>query len=135
MTADVAAVPAAFAPGAKIFIEPMEGFGDLVTDSIAKKKVPVVVVKDRAQADFVMTGVAHLKTYKWLASNLLWPHGGAHVLINDAHTGGQVFAFNSTRVDSNEQDGWVYQIWADNVAGHLKKQMKKAAETKATDAK
>jgi len=124
-TASSEAAVTPFAPGAKVFLEPMNGFEELLAEDIVKKKVPVVVVKERENADFVLSGEVHLKQYGWLAGNLLWPHGGVRVSIKDAHTGGEVFAFSSKRVDSNTAAGWVYQIWADNCTKHLKKALEK----------
>src|SRR5713226_3181702 len=49
----------AIPPGAKIYVAPMaNGFETYVVAGLVKKKVPVVVVADRAQADFEITGVS-----------------------------------------------------------------------------
>ena len=126
-TTDAAPAVAAtrFGPGAKVFVEPMDGFGELVTHELVKQKVPVVLVSEREKADFVMSGQAHLKTHGFLAANILWPHGEASVAIKDARTGNQVFLYDSHRVDSNERPGEVYAIWAGSCATRLKKAMKK----------
>jgi hypothetical protein len=124
------AVPAApsvspFAPGAKVFLEPMDGFEQLLADSILHKKVPVVIVNERAKADFVMSGEAHVKNRGFITGMVLSSRGGANIAMKDARTGNLVFACNFHRVDSNERDGDIYLGWADQCAGHLKKAMKK----------
>jgi len=114
-----------FAPGAKVFLEPMGGFEELLSHELAKQKVPIVLVQEREKADFVMSGEAHLKQHGWLAANVLYPHGRAFVSIKEAHTGNQVFVYDSHRVDSNETSGEIYKIWAGSCATRLKKEMKK----------
>ncbi len=44
--------------GAKVFIAPMEGFENYLTAAIVQKAVPVLVVRDRRQADFEITGAS-----------------------------------------------------------------------------
>jgi hypothetical protein len=51
---------ASLAPGAKLFLEPMGGFEQFLSDSIAKKKLPIVVVNEGAKADFLVSGGARV---------------------------------------------------------------------------
>lgn len=103
----------------------MDGFDKLLSDSIVQKKVPVVVVKDRADADFVMSGSAHVKKRGFITGMVLSTRGGTNVSMKDARTGTEVFACNFHRVDSNERPGDIYLGWADQCAGHLKKAVEK----------
>jgi hypothetical protein len=49
--------PARMQPGAKVYIAPMEGdLHTFLAAEIVKKKVPIVVVVEEEEADFVMTG-------------------------------------------------------------------------------
>ena len=114
-----------FGPGVKIFIDPMNGFGQLVSEAIGEKKVPVVLVKDRGEADYVVTGEAHVKTPNYALGAVLTKHGGANVLIKDARTDKLVFACNFHRVDEGERPGDILIGWAGQCAQHLKKAMKK----------
>ena len=127
VAASADAVPAAnFAPGAKVFLEPMEGFEKLLAESITKHKVPVVLVTEREKADFVMSGEAHLKTPNWIKGTLFaTAHGKGNISIKDARTGNEVFAYKFTRVDTDKTDYQIYQAWANSCAGRLKKAMKK----------
>jgi hypothetical protein len=107
------AVPAApsmspFAPGAKVFLEPMDGFEQLLADSILHKKVPVVIVKEREKADFVMSGEAHVKKRGVVTGMVLSTHGGGSISIKDARKGDQVFAYSFHRVDAMERKGDIY---------------------------
>jgi hypothetical protein len=104
----------------------MEGFEKLVSQSITKQKVPVVVVNERERADFVMSGEAHLKTPGWIKGTLFsTAHGKGNISIKDARTSNEVFAYKFTRVDTDKTDYQVYEAWANACAHHLKKAMKK----------
>jgi hypothetical protein len=123
------AVPAAplgpvLAPGAKLFLEPMGGFEQFVSDAIVKKKVPVVVVKEREKADFVMSGEAHVKKPGWKGV-VLDTHGKGSVSLKDARTGNVVFVHDFKKVDQMEAEYYIYQHWANQCAAHLRKAMEK----------
>ena len=123
------AVPAApfaspFAPGAKVFLEPMNGFEQFLSDAIVKRKVPVVVVNERAKADFVMSGEAHVKKPGWKGI-VLDTRGKGNVSIKDARTSNVVFACNFNKVDQGLGEYWIYQGWANGCARHLKKALEK----------
>jgi hypothetical protein len=60
----LAAIPLVLAPswaqqaklipsGAKVFLEPMGGFDTYLKDAMIKKKVPLQIVDEKAQAEFV----------------------------------------------------------------------------------
>jgi len=51
------AVATQMKPGARVFIAPMEGnLNSFLAAEIVKKKVPVTIVTDEAQAEFILTG-------------------------------------------------------------------------------
>jgi flagellar motor protein MotB len=112
-------------PGAKLFLEPMDGFEQFLSDAFIKKKVPVVVVKEREQADFVMSGVARLKRPGIITGMVVTRHGGGTVSLKDARSGNQVFFEKFRRVDGGTSSDHVYQTWAEGCAKHLKKAMEK----------
>jgi hypothetical protein len=117
--------PTPFAAGAKLFLEPMDGFEQLLSEAILKKKVPVVIVKERAKADFVLSGGAHVHKRGFFTGMVLSTNGKGSISIKDAHTGNQVFAYNFHRVDGMTTVGQDYQNWADACAKHLKKALEK----------
>lgn len=120
-----AAHTAALVPGAKLFLEPMGGFEQDLADSFVKKKTPVVVVKTREEADFIVSGSAHVKRPGFFAGMVLSSHGKGNVSIKDARTGNEVFVHPFKKVDQMEADAFIYQHWADQCATHLKKVMEK----------
>jgi hypothetical protein len=103
----------------------MGGFEQFLSDSIVKKKVPVVFVKERAQADFLVSGGARLKRPGWITGMALVTRGGANLSVNDARTGDLVFACELHRVDQGLGEAYQYQKWADQCASRLHKVMKK----------
>lgn len=120
-----AAASAPFVAGAKIFLEPMDGFEQLLADAFVKKRVPVVVVKERTQADFILSGDAHVKKRRWVSGFVLSTKGGGEITIKDARTGSQVFAYSFHRVDAMTAVGQIYENWAEACAKHLKKALEK----------
>jgi hypothetical protein len=53
-------------PGSKVFIAPMEGnLHGFIAPEIVKKKVPLVVVTDEKDADFILTGASIRADDKW----------------------------------------------------------------------
>lgn len=120
-----AAASAPFVAGAKVFLERMDGFEQLLADAFVKKRVPVVVVKERAQADFILSGDAHVKKRGWVSGFVLSTKGGGEISIKDARTGSQVFAYSFRRVDAMTAVGQIYENWAEACAKHLKKALEK----------
>jgi hypothetical protein len=45
--------------GSKVFIATMDGFETYLKDALDKKKVPLVIVSDKEQADFEITGTSN----------------------------------------------------------------------------
>ncbi|HTV07752.1 MAG TPA: hypothetical protein VMD97_01750 [Candidatus Aquilonibacter sp.] len=127
---ETASAAPVFGPGMTLFVEPMDGFGQRVAYSITKKKVPVVLVNDREKADFVLSGSAHVHQRNFFTGFVLSTNGRGSILINDAHTGHQEFAYIIKRVDSNTTADETYQSWADACAKHLKKALEKEAKAK-----
>ena len=122
--ASAGAAPAIpFVSGAKLFVEPMDGFEEILSHAMMKKKVPVVLVYERAEADFVMSGEAHVKKPGFLTGMVLSTHGKGSVSITDARTGNVVFTHKFKRADSNLTVGEIYRGWADGCAKDLKKMM------------
>ena len=53
-------------PGSKIFIAPMDGnLNGFIAPEIMKKKLPLVVVIDEKDADFILTGASIKADDKW----------------------------------------------------------------------
>jgi hypothetical protein len=111
------------APGSKLFIEPMDGFETYLAGAILKKKVPVMVVDDRAKADFVVTGGSHVDKAGWAKTIFVspLPHAEASIAIKDAHSGNLVFAYNVDKSNAARAN----QSTAEACAKHLKEAIEK----------
>lgn len=120
-----AAAGVAFGARAKLFLEPMDGFGPFLAEALGKKKVPVVVVNDRAKADFVVSGGAHVKKRGFFSGMVMSTGGHGGVSFKDARTDKQVFACDFRKVNQMETESQIYQDWANGCARHLKKTIQK----------
>ena len=89
--------------GAKVFIEAMDGFETYLTAALEKKKVALVVVSKREEADFEIKGVAEKQKAGWaktiFGSGL--PSASASIQIINVKTGVVAFAVAEERKDAN----------------------------------
>jgi hypothetical protein len=51
--------------GSKVYIEKMDGFENYLAAAFAKKKVQLVLVADKDQADYIISGVSEDKKAGW----------------------------------------------------------------------
>jgi hypothetical protein len=106
-----------------MFIEPMDGFDTYLSAAILKKKVPLMIVDDRAKADFIMGGSSHVDKAGWAKTIFVSPnpHAEASVTVKDAHTGNLVFAYNVDKSNAIRAN----QSTAEACAKHLKEAIEK----------
>ncbi len=121
--AAVALWPSRLVPGSKLFIEPMDGFDTYLSAAIIKKKVPVMIVDDRAKADFVVVGSSHVDKAGWAKTIFVSPnpHAEASISVKNAHTGDLVFAYNVDKAAAVRAN----QSTAEACAKHLKEAIEK----------
>ena len=85
------------AAGSKIYVETMDGFGIYIIAAIQKKHVPVVVVSDKEQAEFVIGGTAESQKAGWakmLLAGSAETTEDASILVTNVKTGVIVFAYS-----------------------------------------
>lgn len=111
------------AAGSKLFIEPMDGFDTYLAAAILKKKVPVMVIGDRSNADFIVSGGSHVDKAGWAKTIFVspLPHAEASISIKDAHSGNLVFAYNVDKSNAARAN----QSTAEACAKHLKEAIEK----------
>lgn len=83
--------------GSKVFIAQMDGFGDLLKAALQKKKVPLIVVDNREQADFEITGKSDSQKASTAKKVIMWNwHSNEEASINvtSLKTGEVVFAYS-----------------------------------------
>lgn len=104
----------------KLFIEPNEGFETYLTAAIAKKRVPVTVVVDKAQADFVVKATTeHGKepgfAQTWILGKAQRNEDASVVIVN-AKTSTVVWSYAVRKYNARHGE----QSTAESVAKHLK---------------
>ena len=127
--------PKVIEKGAKIFIAPIEGGLDtFLTAGIIKKQVPVVVVTDRAKAEFEITGISDSEKAGWAKMLFLGSEQSrelASIKVVDIKTGDVVYAYSV----HEEAPTHGPQSSAESCAKHLKNDgissKKEPSETKA----
>lgn len=89
--------------GAKVYIEAMDGFETYLAAALDKKKVPLVVVSKREEADYEIKGVAEKQKAGWaktiFGSGL--PSASASIQVINVKTGVVAFAVAEERKDAN----------------------------------
>jgi hypothetical protein len=111
--------------GARFFIAPIEGGYDIyLAGAMQAKQVPIVMVTDRAKADFEMTGVTETEKAGW-AKVIFWKSGAsseqASIKVVNLKTGTVVYGYNVNKSSSARGK----QSSAEACAKHLKEKIEK----------
>ena len=91
------------APNSKVFLAPMDGFEDELKTAIEKKKVPVVLVADKTQADYVITGTSETEkagTAKKVIMLNWHSNEQASIIVTDLKSNNVVFAYSVNKHSS-----------------------------------
>jgi hypothetical protein len=108
--------------GSKVYVQGMDGFGSYVMAALDKKKVPVVVVSQRENADFEIGGDAESQKAGW-AKVLLTRSASsteeASINVTNVKTGVIVFAYNVNKQNAVRGK----QSAAEACAKHLKEKI------------
>jgi hypothetical protein len=91
------------APNSKVFLAPMGGFETELKSAIEKKKVPVVLVADKDQADYVITGTSETEkagTAKKVIMLNWHSNEQASITVTDNKSGDVVFAYSVNKNSS-----------------------------------
>ncbi len=112
---DAKTIPA----GSKVFLEPMGGFETYMKTAMEKKKVPLQIVEDKAQADFTITGHSESEkasTAKKVIMGNWHSNEDASINVSNIKTGQVVFAYEAHKDSSAHGQ----QSTAEACAKHLK---------------
>ena len=112
-------------PGARVYVAEMpDGFNEFLKAALRKKKVPVVVVGSKAEAEFEITGSSDTQKAGVAKKVFLgsW-HSDEQASISVAHvaSGEVVFAYSANKKNSAHGK----QTSAEACAKHLKDQLEK----------
>ncbi|MGA8366054.1 MAG: hypothetical protein WB716_01930 [Candidatus Acidiferrales bacterium] len=105
--------------GAKVFLEPMGGFETYLKAAMAKKKVPLQIVDDKAQADFIITGHSESDKASTAKKVIMWnwhSNEDASISVSSVKSGEVVFAYEANKQSSAHGQ----QSTAEACAKHLK---------------
>jgi hypothetical protein len=83
-------------PGAKVYIEKMDGFENYLAAAFSKKKVELVITADKAQADYVISGTSEDKKAGWakiIFMGNIHSDAAASISMTDTKTSEVVFAY------------------------------------------
>jgi len=112
--------------GAKVFIAPMDGgFNEFLKAAIEKKKVPVVIVEDKAAADFEITGHSETQKASTAKKVIMWDwHSNeqASIQVNNLKSGEVVWAYSANKQSSAHGK----KSTAEACAKHLKEKIESA---------
>jgi hypothetical protein len=113
--------------GAKVFIGEIEGGYDIyLAAAVHKKEVPVVIVTDKARADFELSGVTESEKAGW-AKIVFWGNSStaeqASVKMVDLKNGTVVWGYNVNKRSSARGK----QSSAESCAKHLKEKIEKGS--------
>ncbi|MBV9215217.1 MAG: hypothetical protein JO053_03490 [Acidobacteria bacterium] len=108
----------------KVFIAPMDGYEVTLAAALKKKEVPLLVVTDRTQADFEITGTHEKKSAGWAKILVLGDtrsHASASIQVTNIKTSVVVYADSSDRSSANRGD----KSTAEKLAKFLKDKIEK----------
>ena len=90
--------------GSKVFISPMDdGFQDYLKAAIQSKKVPVVIVDDKASADFEISGHSETQKASTAKKAIMWDWRSseqASIQVANLKTSEVAFAYSVNKVSS-----------------------------------
>lgn len=90
--------------GARIFIAPMDGgFENFIAAGFQTKKVPLVIVIDRAKADYELSGISESEKAGWAKMFFMGSEESreeASIKVSELKTGTVVFAYSVHKANS-----------------------------------
>ena len=108
--------------GSKVYIQPMDGFGNYLAAALNKKKVPLTVVNSKENADFEISGTSDSQKAGWakiLIAGSIQSREEASVTVSNLRSGEVVYAYNVNK--GNAARG--KQSAAEACAKHIKEKM------------
>ena len=90
--------------GSKVFISPMDdGFQEYLKAALKSKKVPVVIVEDKASADFEISGHSETQKASTAKKVIMWDwrsNEQASIQVTNLKTSEVAFAYSVNKVSS-----------------------------------
>ena len=89
----------------KVYINPMDGFETYVTAAIQKKKIPLVIVADRDQADFEIKGSVEKQKAGWAKTIFISPLPAIDSTMQIVNIKSGVVAYSNSSTKANAARG------------------------------
>jgi len=109
-------------PGARVYIEPMNGFGTYLAAAIAKKKVQLTPVASPDIADYVIGGTSEEKKAGWakmMFTGEIHSDDAASVSMVDRKTGAIVFAYAVNKKNTMHGNQTTAEACAKHLQAHI----------------
>ena len=106
----------------KVFLAPMGGFEEDLKAAIQSKKVPVILVTDKDQADYEIAGTSDTEKASTAKKVVMWnwhSNEQASITVSDRKSGEVVFAYSVNKKSSAHGK----RSTAEACAKHLKEQI------------
>jgi hypothetical protein len=87
----------------KVYVAPMAGFENYIIAGFRNKKVPLIVVIDRAKADYEISGVSESEKAGWAKMLFVGSQNSneqASIKVSDLKTGAVIFGYSVHKVNS-----------------------------------
>jgi hypothetical protein len=113
------AISTKIVPGSRVYITPMDGFENYLAAALGKKKVQLIPVTDKDQADYVITGTSLDKKAGWakiVFMGNIHSDNAASITMSDRKTGAIVYAYAVDKKSTMHGQ----QTTAEACAKHLK---------------
>lgn len=108
--------------GARVYVEPMDGFGTYLVAAIQKKKVQLIPVANVEQADYVISGTSEEKKAGWakivFAGNI-HSDDSASVSMADRRTGAIMFAYAVNKKSTLHGNQTTAEACAKHLEAHI----------------
>jgi hypothetical protein len=87
----------------KVYVAPMAGFENYIIAGFRSKKVPLIVVIDRAKADYEISGVSESEKAGWAKMLFVGSQNSneqASIKVSDLKSGAVIFGYSVHKVNS-----------------------------------
>ena len=120
--APTAPIPTKPVAGSKVYIEKMDGFENYLAAAFAKKKVQLIVVMDKDQADYIITGTSEDKKAGWakiVFMGDIHSDANASITMTDKKSSAVLFAYAVNKKNTLHGAQTTAEACAKHLQGHI----------------
>jgi hypothetical protein len=117
-----AAISTKIVPNSKVFIEPMDGFENYLIAAFRKKKVQLLPVADKDQADYVISGTSVDKKAGWakiVFMGNVHSDNAASITMTDKKSGVIVYAYAVDKKSTMHGQQTTAEACAKHIEAHI----------------